>query len=73
MDRAVHLMHQRAGVPLLDCLRMATATPAEALDMQDEVGILKPGARADVVVCDREVNVWRVFVAGEQAYAADEG
>lgn len=71
MDRAVRLMHQEAVVPLIDCVRMATATPAEALGMQDEIGALKPGARADIVVCDRELNVWRVFVGGELAYSAE--
>lgn len=72
MDRAVRLMHRRAGAPLLDCVRMATATPAEALGKQDEIGVLKPGARADIVVCDREVHVWRVFLGGELAYAAED-
>jgi N-acetylglucosamine-6-phosphate deacetylase len=71
MDRAVRLMHQRAGVPLIDCVRMASATPAAALGMEDEVGALKPGARADIVVCDREVNLWRIFVGGELAHAAE--
>jgi N-acetylglucosamine-6-phosphate deacetylase len=70
MDRAVRLMHEAAGVPLLDCVRMATATPAHAIGLQDSVGVLQPGARADVVVCDRDVRVWRVYVGGELAHDA---
>jgi N-acetylglucosamine-6-phosphate deacetylase len=49
---------------------MATATPARVLGLHDEIGVLKPGARADIVVCDRDLTVWKVFVAGEVAYDA---
>jgi N-acetylglucosamine-6-phosphate deacetylase len=71
MNRAVELMHRLAGVPLRECVEMATATPARVLGREDEIGILKPGARADIAVCDAELNVWRVFVGGELAYAAE--
>ena len=70
MDRAVRIMHELAGVPLLDCVRMATVTPAAALGRQGEIGVLAPGARADVVICDPDVNVWKVFAGGELAYSA---
>ena len=73
MDRAVRIMHTLAGVPLLECVRMATATPAAALGRQDEMGVLAPGARADVTVCDRQLNVWKVFVGGEAVHSADAG
>jgi N-acetylglucosamine-6-phosphate deacetylase len=68
MSVAVRNMHRLAGVPLIDCVRMATATPARALGMEGEIGVLKPGARADIVVCDDELRVWKVFVGGEIAY-----
>jgi N-acetylglucosamine-6-phosphate deacetylase len=38
--------------------------------MEEEIGVLKPGARADITICDRDLNVWRVFVGGELAYDA---
>lgn len=68
MDRAVRLMREEAGVPLLDAVRMATATPAFVLGL-DDLGVLKPGARADVIVCDDDINIERVFVGGVEAYA----
>ncbi len=71
MNRAVELMHRQAGVPLRESVEMATATPARVLGMQDEIGVLKRGARADIAVCDADLNVWRVFVGGEVAYAAE--
>jgi len=67
MNVAVRNM-RAAGVPLLDCVRMATATPARVLGMEGEIGALTPGAMADIVVCDGDLRVWKVFVDGELAY-----
>ena len=39
------------GVPLVDAVRAATATPAAALGLAD-VGDLRPGMSADAVVVD---------------------
>lgn len=70
MNRAVQLMRDLGGAPLLECVQMATATPARVLGLEDEIGALKPGARADIVVCDHDLDVWNVFVGGELAYEA---
>lgn len=70
MNRAVDVMHREAGVPLRECIEMATATPARVLGLQGEIGVLAPGARADVVVLNDDMSVWRVFVGGEPAYDA---
>ncbi|MBI4571343.1 MAG: N-acetylglucosamine-6-phosphate deacetylase [Chloroflexi bacterium] len=70
MNEAVRRMRDEAGVPLVDALRMATATPARVLGRSGEIGVLAPGARADVVVCDADLAVWKVFVGGEPVYEA---
>ncbi len=70
MNRAVRLMRDLGGAPLIESVQMATATPARVLGMQDEIGALKPGARADIVICDHDLDVWKVFVGGELAYEA---
>jgi N-acetylglucosamine-6-phosphate deacetylase len=70
MDVAVRNMHRRAGVPLLEAVRMATATPARAIGRAGEVGSLQPGALADVVLCDRNLTVQKVFVGGALVYEA---
>jgi N-acetylglucosamine-6-phosphate deacetylase len=51
------------GVPLTDAVRAATALPAAALGLTD-VGELRPGARADVVLLDDDVAVRRVLRGG---------
>ena len=53
---------QHAGVPLLDAIRAASVTPAAVLGVQEEVGRLAPGLRADVLAVDpalHPVAVWR--------------
>lgn len=70
MARAVRTMH-RAGLPLRDCIEMATATPAHVLGLDQQIGVLQRGARADVVICDGGINVWRVYAGGVLVYAAD--
>ena len=54
----------RAGVSLVDAARMASTTPAAALNWY-EVGAIEIGKRADLVVLDAEYAVRRVMRAGE--------
>jgi len=53
----------RLGVPLPEAVDAGTAVPARILGRAD-VGMLEPGARADVVVLDEDVRVTRVLRGG---------
>jgi N-acetylglucosamine-6-phosphate deacetylase len=53
-----------AGIPLPDACTMASTTPARALGMDDEVGALEAGLRADLVVLSPDLRVKRVMRAG---------
>ncbi|MFC9966727.1 N-acetylglucosamine-6-phosphate deacetylase [Nocardia ignorata] len=57
---------EHAGIPLVDAVRAATRTPARVLGLEAERGTLRAGARADVLVVDRQWQVRRVFVAGTE-------
>jgi len=59
LRRTVH-----AGVSIVDAVRMATTTPAEAIGLADHLGALTPGLRADLVVLDADLHVVRVMRAG---------
>ena len=52
------------GVPLTEALDAASGAPARLLGRED-IGTLRPGARADVVVLDDELAVREVLVAGQ--------
>ncbi|GGM33289.1 N-acetylglucosamine-6-phosphate deacetylase [Dactylosporangium sucinum] len=53
-----------AGLSLVDASRMASGTPAAAIGLGDELGTLRAGQRADLVVLDEDLNVQRVMRAG---------
>ena len=51
------------GVPLVDAVRAASTTPARAMAFA-EVGALRPGLRADVLVVDEQLSLQAVMRAG---------
>jgi len=63
MAEAVRNLVAFTGVDWTLALRMATATPAEVLGIDDR-GIIAVGARADLVVLDDDLNVIEVWQGG---------
>jgi N-acetylglucosamine-6-phosphate deacetylase len=66
MDRMVQTMVGATTASVPEAVRMASLTPAELAGIAGEVGSLEPGKRADVLVLSRELEVERVFLAGEE-------
>ncbi|WP_432834305.1 N-acetylglucosamine-6-phosphate deacetylase [Dactylosporangium sp. CA-092794] len=54
-----------AGLSLPAAAQMASATPAAALGLSEELGALRPGLRADLVLLDDALTVQRVMRAGD--------
>ena len=63
MAAAVRFAVLRAGLPIQDAIRAATATPAAMLGLERS-GSLQPGASADLVVLDADLEVHRVLNRG---------
>jgi N-acetylglucosamine-6-phosphate deacetylase len=57
---------QHAGTALVDAVRSASATPAAVLGIDDEVGKLTPGLRADVVAVDPALHPVAIWRAGQR-------
>lgn len=53
-----------AGIALPDAVAMASTTPARALGLDDQVGALEAGLRADLLVLSPELRIKRVLRAG---------
>lgn len=68
LDAAIRNIMDFTSLSFQDVLPMATSVPAEAMGWMGQVGVLKPGARADVVCFDAEIVPRLVFVAGELIY-----
>lgn len=56
---------EKVGIPLPEALRMASLYPARVLKAEDKMGCIKPGARADFVVLDEQLDVRQLIVDGE--------
>ncbi|WP_339617615.1 N-acetylglucosamine-6-phosphate deacetylase [uncultured Gilvimarinus sp.] len=64
MIDAVRICHQDVGVELGECLRMASLYPAQYLQLDNQLGQIATGWRADLVHFDNDFNVRNTWVAG---------
>ena len=55
---------RKLGVPLEEISVMASRNPATLLGVQDTVGSIAPGYRADLILCDEELNIHTVLIDG---------
>ncbi len=65
MDEMIRTFRDLTGCPLWQAIRMASLTPAEIVGVADDLGSLEAGKRADIVICDENVNVKAVYLGGE--------
>ena len=63
-DRLVRTC-QVAGIPLADCVKMITQTPARIMGLHNK-GRIAVGCDADIVVFDSGIEIQKVFLQGEQ-------
>lgn len=63
-DRLVCVMRDQAGIPLHECVRMMSLTPAKILGIDHLTGSLTAGKRADLVVFDEKIHVRGVCASG---------
>jgi N-acetylglucosamine-6-phosphate deacetylase len=49
------------GVPFEQAVKAATLTPAKVIGMDDEIGSIEPGKRADLVVLDENLHISAVY------------
>lgn len=63
LDRALRNV-MALGVPLADTVRMLTLNPARLLGLERIKGVLAPGADADLVLLDADMNVAGVMTRG---------
>lgn len=66
MIDAVHYCHRSVGIALQECLRMASLYPAAILNLDDSLGRICGGHRADLVHFDEDFTVHNTWLAGQQ-------
>jgi len=68
MLRAVFKLHRELNVPLHECVRLVTSTPAKAVGIDNEVGSIEVGKRADLILVDASgqyTNIMNVITNGK--------
>lgn len=68
MDRAFAMLVNLMGFSLLDAAQMCATTPARELGLLG-CGAIAPGAIADFVVLDGDLNVTETYISGTRVYA----
>jgi N-acetylglucosamine-6-phosphate deacetylase len=71
MRDAVDYVVNVLKIPLADALMMATLTPARLLRVDDRIGRLKPGLRADLVHMTDDLRVAEAWVGGRRLNELD--
>jgi len=66
MIDAVRYAHLGVGIPLGECLRMASLYPAAILNLDSTLGHIASGCRADLVHFDQGFTVCNTWLAGQQ-------
>jgi N-acetylglucosamine-6-phosphate deacetylase len=67
-DRLVRTMILKAGIPLVDAIKMITLTPARILKVSDKKGSLEMGKDADILIFDEDININTTIVNGQIVY-----
>jgi N-acetylglucosamine-6-phosphate deacetylase len=65
-DRLVRTMIKIAEVPLIDTIKMITATPARIMKLNDKIGSLKKGMDADILIFNQDIEMESIFIKGNQ-------
>ena len=71
-DRLVRVMYRQARVPLWDCVRMMSLTPAAIMGIGNQVGSIMPGKTANLICFDEDIRISAAMVRGNVVYGSFE-
>jgi len=66
LDQAVRNLMEVTELSLPEIFRMATLNPARKLNLDHQLGRLKPGYQADLVLFDKNFKVQKTFIKGRE-------
>jgi len=68
MNKAVHKMVTKAGIPLPEAVQMVSYNPAKLLGIADKKGTLEQGKDADIVILNKNFETELTMVSGNIVY-----
>ena len=66
MDHMVRHMLKTTTATLSEAIRMASLTPAERTGIAHHAGSLEKSKRADILMLNKNLEVTRVFIGGQE-------
>ena len=69
LDRMIANVVRDAEIPLIDAVKMASHTPARVIGVDDQIGSIHPGKRADFCMMDSNFNVTKTIIGGKVVYS----
>jgi N-acetylglucosamine-6-phosphate deacetylase len=71
IKQGIYNLVTKVGLSLKDAFRLGSLNPAIAARLDDELGSLRPGKRADLIVIDDEINLYMTMVGGRIIHETD--
>jgi N-acetylglucosamine-6-phosphate deacetylase len=69
-NRLIKTMTGLAGVSLIDAVRMLTATPARIMKVENQIGSIKKGLDADLILFDKDLEINRTISKGSTIFTS---
>lgn len=63
-DRLVRTLYKTMGMKMEQVSRLASLRPAQLIGMDSEIGSIREGKKADLLICDEDVNLKHVLIDG---------
>lgn len=71
LNDAVRNLYENSDLELYEAVARASLSPAKALGVDDEIGSIEVGKRADIVIADDKFNVSMTILGGEIRYKGE--
>ena len=69
-NRLIKTMINVAEVPLLDAVKMLTATPARIMKIDQHTGTIRKGMDADIVIFNKDIEINRTISKGSTIFTS---
>lgn len=65
MQKAIYNMVHYLNIPIHEVVKMASLNPARAIFVDDSLGSIEVGKRADLILFDKDINISKVILGGK--------
>lgn len=71
LNEAVYNLYNNSNLELYEAVKCASLNPAKALGEDGEIGSIKVGKRADMIIADEKFNISMTILGGEIRYKGE--